>query len=77
MIEFLIILLGGLVIGYLVSYSIYKNQYSADKYVSKNLYDEEKQHVLDLNEENPIVYPSLSSSSISSLNGQEMSGFEK
>ena len=51
MFEFLVILLGGLVIGYFVSFSIYKNQYSADQYVSKKLFDEEKQHVIDLNEE--------------------------
>ena len=50
MFEFLLVLIGS-GIGFFMYYLYANNQYSADKYVAKEMYNDEKQRVIDLSEE--------------------------
>ena len=47
----LIYIIVGFIIGYAISYLLKNNEFSADNYVSRQLFDEEKKRVNDLNEE--------------------------
>ena len=55
MFELLIIFVCGLLIGYLVAYTIYGKRYSADQYVLREMFDDEKNQVAKLQEEKVIL----------------------
>ena len=51
MIEYLAIFIGGGVIGLFMARSFHKSSYSADLYVSRSMFMDEKKRVSELNEE--------------------------